>query len=102
MNDSLFDLPVDSAPQTPAEMPIRDEQLDAIRQAFFDAGIESQTERQALVESCCMRPVGGLRDLTAIEARRVLSRIQDKTQSLSKPGGSAWDSREEDTWIDKL
>lgn len=47
-----------------------------------------------------MRSIENIRALTASEARRVV-------KSLSRPvakstGGSAWDDREEDTWIDKL
>jgi hypothetical protein len=103
MNDdelSLFDLDEPDSPNGP--MPIRLDQISEIRQAFEVAGIQGQQERKALIESVVIREVSGLRDLQALEARRILTRIESSQSSRPSSGGSAWDNRDEDTWIDKL
>ena len=106
VNDALFNLGPDDAPavsSAPAELRIRDDQILAIREAFTAAGIGSQERRKEIAQSCVVRPLTSLRELTAAEAHRVLKRIQE--QFAAKPrskGASAWDLREEDTWIDKL
>lgn len=103
MDDSLFGLPtstneeVDRKPEA-----IRSEQKGAIRAAFNQLGIESQEERQSIVESCVFRNVASLSDLTAVEARRVLNRARELATARPLGGGTAWDSREGDTWIDKM
>lgn len=106
VNDALFNLGPDDAPtqsSAPAELPIRDDQVVAIREAFTAAGIDSQERRQEIAQSCVVRPLASLRELTAAEAHRVLRRIQEIVTSKPRPeGASAWDLREEDTWIDKL
>jgi DNA polymerase-3 subunit epsilon len=58
-------------------------------------------ERQRAIEDAAQRPVESLRALTHDEALRVLSRLG---QAPKKPAeaGSAWDQRDEDTWIDRL
>ncbi len=104
MNDSLFSFDETPEPTSSALVPppIRDHQVAAIRKAFTESGIESQEERQSLVQSCAMRAVPSLRDLTAVEAHRVLTRLQQRATARPISGGSAWDNRDEDTWIDKL
>ncbi|MCY1675606.1 hypothetical protein OVA06_12965 [Pseudarthrobacter sp. SL88] len=106
MNDVLFNLGPDDEPTqslTPPELPIRDDQVLAIRQAFTTAGIDSQERRQEIAQSCVVRPLASLRELTAAEAHRVLKRIKENAAAKPRPeGASAWDLREEDTWIDKL
>lgn len=106
VNDALFNLDAEEVPGQsagPSEQPIRDDQVLAIREAFTVAGIESQERRQEVAQSCVVRPLASLRELTAVEAHRVLKRI--KGNAAAKPravGASDWDLREEDTWIDKL
>lgn len=106
MNDALFNLGPHDAPNrssAPAELPIRDDQVQAIREAFTAAGIDSQERRQELSQSCVVRPLASLRELTAAEAHRVLKRIKENAAANPRPeGASAWDLREEVTWIDKL
>lgn len=100
-NLPLFDaLPAPSVRSSVAPSPISDDQVEAIRAAFSSAGKNSMEERRQFIEGCLMRSIENIRALTASEARRVV-------KSLSRPvakstGGSAWDDREEDTWIDKL
>lgn len=98
----LFDLE-DEVPAPAFEEPaITDQQIASIRQAFEEAGITSMEERQQLIESCVVRPVAGLRELQARDVRRILKRISDQQRRKGPQAGSAWDNRDEDTWIDKL
>ncbi|MET3949160.1 hypothetical protein ABIB49_003888 [Arthrobacter sp. UYCu512] len=103
MTDSLFEI---AAPEGQAPLqhkPITDEQVARIRDAFTDAGIHEQDERKAVIESCVIRSVSSLRDLYATDAYRVLNLLRQRRDALPNTvGGSAWDNREEDTWIDKL
>ncbi|ADX75219.1 hypothetical protein Asphe3_41540 (plasmid) [Pseudarthrobacter phenanthrenivorans Sphe3] len=103
MADSLFEI---DAPQNTVplqHLPITDEQVGQLRAAFAEAGIHEQHERKALIESFMVRPVSSLRDLYATDAHRLLNLLrQRKTVQPKKVGGSAWDNREEETWIDKL
>lgn len=100
----LFDLGQEPT-QTPSfeEPLITDQQVQAIREAFQFAGITSTEERQELIESCTARPVSNIRELQGRDFRRVLKRISERQQEPKAGGtGSAWDNRDEDTWIDKL
>jgi DNA polymerase-3 subunit epsilon len=91
-----------SSPNVLTPLPIKPEQIDEIRDAFDKAGVASQDERRALVESVVVREVASLRELRAIEARRILQLITGLRSRNPAATGSAWDNREEDTWIDKL
>jgi hypothetical protein len=102
MSDSLFELGEPAMPASSSDIPIRPEQIQQIRDAFDEAGIVAQDDRKTLIESVVVRAVSTLRDLHAVEARRVLQRIKERTARSPKDTGSAWDTREEDTWIDKL
>lgn len=102
MTDSLFEIDEPAKPTSPSDMPIRPEQMQQIRDALDEAGVIAQEDRKTLIESVVIRSVSTLRDLHAVEARRVLERIKERTARSPKATGSAWDTREEDTWIDKL
>lgn len=101
---SLFEIdePASSSPSVLAPLPIRREQIQAIRDAFAKAGVASQDDRKALIESVVVHEVASLRELKAVEAGRILQRINGLRSSKAASAGSAWDNREEDTWIDKL
>lgn len=101
-DSALFGLEAKTAAPESVAFPIRPEQVAKIRRAFEDAGIASQHDRKALVGAAARRDVPSLRDLTAVEGRRVLSWIKDREATRPKEAGSSWDMREEDTWIDKL
>lgn len=104
MNDALFGLDpaTDTTIVAAPPLPISEDQVRAIRKGFVAAGIESQDARRTLVQSCTVRPIDSLKALTAVEAHRVLNRLRANGQRKPSSGGSAWDNREEDTWIDKL
>jgi DNA polymerase-3 subunit epsilon len=100
---SLFD--IDGPAQPPnilAPLPIKPEQIQLIREAFEKAGVVTQDERKALIESVLVREVASLRELKAVDARRILQRIAGLRSRKPESSGSAWDNREEETWIDKL
>ncbi|GLU61588.1 hypothetical protein [Paenarthrobacter ureafaciens] len=99
----LFDIPSSRATEAPEalrELPIRPEQIAQIREAFDKAGVSEQDERKSLINSVLIRDVASLRELYAVEVRRILQAIEQRTKPKST--GTAWDDREEDTWIDKL
>lgn len=107
MNDydaALFHIGDEDAPteKAPVEPPIVPEQVSEIREAFDQAGIMEQDKRKALIESVVFRDVASLRELRAVESRRIIVRIRQRASAGPKPIGSAWETREEDTWIDKL
>ncbi|WP_426940081.1 hypothetical protein [Pseudarthrobacter sp. S6] len=104
MNDSTFDIFAQPAenPNELTDIPIRDAQVQQLRDAFAAAGINSMDERRAIIESCSVRPVTTIRDLLAKDVRLVLRRIEERSLPSKPTSGSAWDNRDEDTWIDKL
>lgn len=93
--------PDEPAPVQHIDPPASDWQIDLLRKALDARGLTTQTERQAAVEQAVERPVEALRALTQEEALRVLSRL-GQTPTTQKAAGSAWDQRDEDTWIDRL
>lgn len=58
-------------------------------------------DRQQAVEDAAGRAVSNLRDLTHDEAIRVLNRL-GQSDSTAAGKTSLWESRDEDTWIDRL
>lgn len=102
----LFNLP-GAATETPApavreELRISADQVAQLRAAFDAAGISKMGARQEIIESCTIRPVANIRELFARDFRPILKRIEERSRSTGPAAGSAWDNREEDTWIDKL
>lgn len=103
MTDSLFELDGPEVQAPRQHMPITDAQVAEIRAAFNDAGINEQDERKSVIEACMVRPVTSLRDLYATDAQRLLNLLRQRKENRPKVmGGSAWDNREEETWIDRL
>ncbi|MCV9993423.1 hypothetical protein OIU93_03820 [Paeniglutamicibacter sp. ZC-3] len=100
----LFDAPdtPTSAPQRIEEMVISEQQVELLRQAFAQAKIDDMAERQTIIQSCTTRPIANIRQLYAREVGAVLRRIASVSSADVATTGSAWDNREEDTWIDKL
>lgn len=100
---SLFEIDEPAlSPNVLAPLPIKTEQIQAIRDAFERAGVEGQDDRKALIESVVLREVSSIRELRAVDVPRILQRIEGLRSSKPASTGSAWDNREEDTWIDKL
>lgn len=78
-----------------------DWQIDLLRKALDARGLTTMAERQQAVEAAAGRAVESLRGLTHEEALRVLSRLGQAPASKPR-AASAWDERDEDTWIDRL
>lgn len=104
MNESTFHIfvPSETPPQVLTDTPIRDAQVQQLREAFAEAGISSMDDRRAIIESCTIRQVASIRELLAKDVRPILRRIEERTLPPKQTSGSAWDNRDEDTWIDKL
>lgn len=99
----LFNLP-NAAPTSPVieDIPISPQQIASIRSAFDTAGIADMAERQEVIQSCVIRKISNIRELYSRDVRQVLARIEGWGSKSGPTSGSAWDNREEDTWIDKL
>ncbi len=93
--------PEEPAEPVPTEASIADWLVNDIRTALTTRGLTTMAERQEAIEAIVERPVESLRSLTRAEALRVLSSLASVTaQQPSR--ASAWDDRDEDTWIDRL
>lgn len=100
---SLFGDDSPTAPEavTAAPAPIADWQVDLLRKALDARGLTEMEHRQAAIQLAAGRAVESLRALTHDEALRVLSKL-GQTPAKADTTRSAWDEREEDTWIDRL
>lgn len=100
--DRLFDLPLEPRAEEWKEPPISDDQVEQLRAAFSNAGIHLMDERRQLIESCTLRAVVTIRELLAKDVRPILRCLEARLAGSTAASGSAWDTREEDTWIDRL
>ncbi|MEV8112322.1 hypothetical protein [Pseudarthrobacter oxydans] len=100
----LFSFGDDAEPATESirEMPIKAEQVKDLERAFAEAGMATAQSQRDIIASCVVRPFESLNDLLAKDYRPILRRIEERGTPLKNSGGSAWDNREGDTWIDKL
>lgn len=98
---SLFgDDPAPPISAAPVATPIAAWQIDLLRKALDARGLTGMDERRTAIEAAAGRAVQSLRALTHDEGLQVLSRLgQAPTSSRD---ASAWDDRDEDTWIDRL
>lgn len=77
-------------------------QVDGLRESLDRSGLKSQAERRAAVEEIVGRSVGALRELTHREAGLVRDELRRRTYASRSESRSAWDERDEDTWLDRL
>ncbi len=85
----------------PGPLPIAKWQIDLLRKALDARGLTTMSERQTAIETATGRAIESLRALTHDEAFRVLTQLGESS-SPTVSTGSAWDQRDEDTWIDRL
>lgn len=97
-DDGLSSSAAEVPPQQPA--PIGDWQIDLIRRALDGRRVTEMSERQSLIAEAAGRPLASLRDLSSEEANAVLAALGK--QPPRRETASLWDSRDEDTWLDKL
>lgn len=103
MDDALFDLAETKSIEENSNRHASTEQISQIRVAFETAGISDQADRKRLVQSVVKRHVPSLRHLFDYEVTGVIYRIKDIISGQkATQHRSAWDDRDEDTWIDKL
>lgn len=99
---SLFgDEPTNPAEQAAEPMPITDWLVEKLRQALDSEGLSSMALRQERIERAAGRPVESLRALTYQEGVKVLAAI-GKNVPAPAARRTAWDERDDDTWIDRL
>lgn len=100
---SLFgdDEPQEPTSAAPSDPPIADWQVDLLRKALDARGLTTMAERQLAIEAAAGRPVESLRSLSHAESLSVLSRLGPISPRPSS-SASAWDQRDDDTWIDRL
>ena len=75
--------------------------VDRMREALTDRGLTTMSERQTAIETIAGRPIDSLRSLTRAEALRVVEQLGSASAASTRLT-SAWDKRDEDTWIDRL
>lgn len=103
MDLSLFgDEEPDVPAAEPAVAPSTAWQIDLLRKALDARGLLTMDERQALIEDVVGRPVGSLRSMTHDEAMLAISKLGSSASASPVGSASLWDSRDEDTWIDRL
>lgn len=100
---SLFDDEPTERPVPVAtrEAAIADWLVADIRAALTARGLTTMAERRRAIEAAVGRPVESLRSLTRAEALRVLSGLGIGRAPLTSRT-SAWEDRDEETWIDRL
>lgn len=106
VDDALFGDPSDKeepALVDPHAERVADWQVGQLRKALDAQGVTEMAARQRLVESAVGRAVASLRDLTPAEARRLADSLAETRRSKSPDNASSsWDTRDEETWIDRL
>lgn len=100
---SLFgDAPTIPEPVAPPKAPLASAwQVDLLRKALDARGLTSMGERQTAIETAAGREVPSLRALTQEEALAILKKFGHERPKGSSTS-SAWDDRQQDTWIDRL
>jgi len=77
--------------------------LEQLRRSLDARGVSDMDDRRRLVEHLVRREVPSLRHLTTGEAQQLLGNLHRLAPLGSvQPEVSAWDSRGEETWIDRL
>lgn len=100
---SLFDLDTEEPRHTQIiEKPISAAQIVQLRQAFEAHGFSDHVTQSEIVRSCVVRRVDSFEQLLSRDVGPILRRIKERSSPRGPVSGSAWDNREEDTWIDKL
>lgn len=95
------DTPKSELARADREAPIAEWQVTLLRQALDARSLTSMADRRKAIEDYAGRPVASLRELTGGEALRILARIGEE-RPTERSGESAWDQRDEDTWIDRI
>ena len=82
--------------------PVAAWQIGQLRTALDNLGVTGMFERQKVVEELVGHPIVALKDLTFDEVRPLLEGLHARKAASPTSSRSAWDERDEDTWIDRL
>lgn len=103
---TLFEVEVAIARESSASAvaPISDDQVVALRGALDAAGLREMAVRRGLIERLLGRSVNSLRDLSASDARILATKLNSlyPSERPQTVRASAWDDRDDETWIDRL
>jgi len=102
-DEALFGEPSveEHPPAVSADEGLPDWQVAQLRERLDALGLVTMEDRQALIEELAGRPVPSLRHLTFAEARVIVEELS-RRRATDAATGTAWDNRDEDTWIDRL
>ncbi|WP_406032223.1 hypothetical protein OG801_27375 [Nocardioides sp. NBC_00163] len=104
--DALFQLFDDPSSETIAQpsvpQPIAAWQISQIRAALDSLGTTDMSERREQVEAVVGRPVAALGELMYDDVRPLLEGLHARRAASGASTTSAWDERDEETWIDRL
>jgi hypothetical protein len=107
MSDALdlFDDSSENAPVSTSSIPelMTESQRQSIRRGFADLGIAGARDQFAVVEELTGQRINSVAQLESRYAQKLIYGLAEKARTSGmKNTGSAWDDRDEDTWIDKL
>lgn len=101
-DDMLFKFGDEPEAQPAAEQRVAAWQIEQVRSALDTLGATKMSERQGIVEEIVGHPITALRELTYDEVRPLLEGLHARKAASPTSSSSAWDERDEDTWIDRL
>ncbi|MEU4450207.1 hypothetical protein AB0F44_02700 [Nocardioides sp. NPDC023903] len=101
-DDMLFQLGDEPEAQAAAAQPAAAWQIEQLRTALDTLGMTEMSERQRVVEELVGHPITALKELTYDEVRPLLEGLHARKAASPTSSTSAWDDRDEDTWIDRL
>jgi hypothetical protein len=90
-------------PVVPQTYPMTPAQRSEIRDLFRLLEIADARTQFGVVHELTGVRIAAVTELTASQAHTLIARLENRVSRRNLPaGGSAWDNREEDTWIDRL
>ena len=101
--DLFNDKPVNRPTEQSAAPMMTESQRKSIKHAFAELSVTGAREQFAVVFELTGRHITSVAQLEARHAQTLIYGLEEKIRTLGRKNtGSAWDDREEDTWIDKL
>ncbi|WP_406032200.1 hypothetical protein OG801_27310 [Nocardioides sp. NBC_00163] len=101
-DDMLFRFGDEPEEQPAAVQPAAAWQIEQLRTALDNLGVTEMSERQMVVEEIIGHSITALKDLTYDKVRPLLEGLHARKAASPSSSSSAWDERDEDTWIDRL
>lgn len=105
-SDALFSQDEPAAAHTEsAPRPMTPEQRAQIRELFNELGVIDARAQFDVVKELTAVDIARVVDVSAATAQRLIEGLRRRLSKSATPraaGGTAWDQREGDTWIDKM